>query len=101
MKREHLSAVAELPVTNLQDIPAMLERIAARMRSGDYPTPSSLVIVMKHVDLSIAVHGLGKDRDGELCHWIGLMQLGIANMVAGYERAVEETSNLPPPGRAA
>ena len=97
MKREHLSAVAELPVTNLQDIPAMLERLASRMRSGDLATPSSIVLVMKHEDLSIAVHGLGKDRDGELCHWIGLLQLGITSLTQNYESARIETSTLPPP----
>lgn len=81
-----LAAVQELPVGNLQDIPDMLERMARDMRARrtEDAQPLAVALVVKYDDLDIRVHGLGGERTGQIAEWIGLMTLGIHEMVTIY-----------------
>jgi hypothetical protein len=71
--------VVDLPTGNLQDIPGMVERIAARMRVGDDQTPSKMLWIAQFEDGSITVGALGACRS--IAESIGILELGKATLV--------------------
>jgi hypothetical protein len=71
--------LVELPTGNLQDIPAMVERIAARIRSGDDATPVKMLWIAQFEDQTITVGALGTTRS--VAEVIGLLELAKSTLV--------------------
>jgi hypothetical protein len=79
--------VVELPTSNLQDIPAMVERIAARMRSGDDQTPAKMLWVAQFEDGSITVGALGPCRS--VAESIGILELAKSTLVRIHDEIAD------------
>lgn len=72
--------IVEFPLPNLNDIPALLRRLADDIENGSHDTPLSLAAVME-TDTGINLFGFGA---ADSMKSIGLFSIGQAILTAGY-----------------
>lgn len=72
-----MAEIVELRPSNIADIPAALERIAAQIRDGEWGDVDMAVCVLMSPD-GPEVFGLGRDADG--FRSIGLLQIGSTHL---------------------
>lgn len=72
--------VVEFPLPNLNDIPALLRRLADDIENGSHDTPLSLAAVME-TDTGINLFGFGT---ADNMRSIGLFSVGQTVLASGY-----------------
>ena len=67
--------LVDLPNPNLSDIPLMLERLAAKVKAGEFGPVNHVIMVTEDSDGELKVFGYGKVVD--TAREVGILQMAI------------------------
>lgn len=78
--------VVQLDVGPLQDVPAMLRKIARKIDDGEIEKPTRAILLTEREDGSIDVYGLGDS--GDVVRAIGMLNIATFTLTRGYDAEV-------------